>query len=79
VWREVSKIRNSSAVNLIIFDEIGDSSIDEEGFAAFNKILNELVEQNVIIISHNLAMAEMFERSIVFTKKADGFNEMCLQ
>jgi DNA repair exonuclease SbcCD ATPase subunit len=52
-WREISRMRNSSATNLIVFDEIGDSSLDAEGFECFMRILKEESEkQCVIIISH---------------------------
>lgn len=53
-FREISRLRNSTATNLVIFDEIGDSSLDMEGFEAFNGILREEKEkQCVVIISHS--------------------------
>lgn len=53
-FREISRQRNSSATNLVIFDEIGDSSLDSEGFDSFMNILAEEKEkQCVVIISHS--------------------------
>lgn len=53
-WREISRLRNSAATNVVIFDEIGDSSLDSEGFECFMKILSEEKEkQCVVIISHS--------------------------
>lgn len=53
-WREISRKRNSSATNLMILDEIGDSSLDETGFDALMGILGEEKDnQCTIIISHN--------------------------
>jgi DNA repair exonuclease SbcCD ATPase subunit len=53
-WREISRLRNSAATNLVIFDEIGDSSLDGEGFDCFMKIIGEeKPKQCVVIISHS--------------------------
>lgn len=53
-WREISRLRNSASTNLVIFDEIGDSSLDENGFECFMKILaEEKAKQCVILISHS--------------------------
>lgn len=52
-WRELSRLKNSAATNLIILDEIGDSSLDIDGFDSFLKILNvDKDKQCAIIISH---------------------------
>lgn len=52
-WRELARIKNSASVNLIVLDEIGDSTLDSFGFESFMDILNENIEkQCVIIISH---------------------------
>lgn len=52
-WRELSRMKNSAACNLIIFDEIGDSSLDKDGFDAFMKVLNaDRENQCAFIISH---------------------------
>lgn len=52
-WRELSRMKNSAATNLIILDEIADASLDIEGFDAFLKVLNvDKANQCAIIISH---------------------------
>ena len=76
-WRELSRIRNSAATNLLIFDEIGDSSLDDKGFESFMKIINESAKgQNVFIISHKGdIMADKFRNIITFENK-NGFSKM---
>ncbi|CAD8327776.1 Phage recombination-related endonuclease Gp46 [uncultured phage] len=52
-WRAVAKLRNSSTTNLLIMDEVFDSSLDSGGTDEFIKILNGLAQDtNVFIISH---------------------------
>lgn len=52
-WRAIAKIRNSASTNLLIMDEVFDSSLDSAGTDEFLKILNELTsDTNVFIISH---------------------------
>jgi len=52
-WRAVSKLRNSVSTNLLIMDEVFDSSLDNTGTEEFLKILNDLTsDTNVFIISH---------------------------
>jgi DNA repair exonuclease SbcCD ATPase subunit len=52
-WRAVAKLRNSSTTNLLIMDEVFDSSLDSTGTDEFIKILNGLTQDtNVFIISH---------------------------
>ena len=52
-WRAVAKLRNSSSTNLLIMDEVFDSSLDSGGTDEFIKILDGLTQDtNVFIISH---------------------------
>ena len=52
-WRAVAKLKNSTNTNILILDEIFDSSLDGEGTEAFFKILNRsLQNENTFIISH---------------------------
>ena len=52
-WRAVSKLRNSTSTNLLVMDEIMDSSLDNAGTEEFLKIINEITaDSNVFIISH---------------------------
>ena len=52
-WREVAKLKNSTNTNLLILDEIFDSSLDASGTDEFMRILNnKLAKENVFVISH---------------------------
>jgi DNA repair exonuclease SbcCD ATPase subunit len=52
-WRAVAKLRNSISTNLLIMDEVFDSSLDSNGTEEFLKILNNLTsDTNTFIISH---------------------------
>jgi DNA repair exonuclease SbcCD ATPase subunit len=51
-WRAVAKMKNSTNTNLLILDEIFDSSLDSTGTDEFLKILNTLDGENVFVISH---------------------------
>lgn len=74
-WRELAKLKNSASTNLIIFDEIGDSSLDSEGFDMFMSVLeNDAADQCCFIISHKpegieskVDMIYEFEKSNDFT------------
>ena len=51
-WREIAKIKNSTNTNLLILDEVLDSSLDSSGTEEFMKIINSLSKENVFVISH---------------------------
>ena len=52
-WREIAKMKNSMNTNLLILDEIFDSSLDTSGTDEFMRILtNKLAKENVFVISH---------------------------
>ena len=69
-WRSVSKLRNSVTTNILIMDEIMDSSLDNAGTEEFLKIINELTaDSNVFIISHKGdQLYDKFENIIKFEK-----------
>lgn len=69
-WRAVAKIRNSASTNLLIMDEVFDSSLDASGTDEFLKILNELTsDTNVFIISHKGdQLFDKFENIVRFEK-----------
>ena len=76
-WRAVSKLRNSVSTNLLIMDEIMDSSLDNAGTEEFLKIINELTnDSNIFIISHKGdQLFDKFE-SIIKFKKVKNFSIM---
>tara|TARA_E500000318_G_C3568572_1_gene216773 strand:+ start:2723 stop:4438 length:1716 start_codon:yes stop_codon:yes gene_type:complete len=51
-WRQIAKMKNSTNTNVLILDEIFDSSLDSQGTDDFFKILKTLSKENVFIISH---------------------------
>ena len=68
-WRAVAKMKNSTNTNLLILDEIFDSSLDGTGTDEFLKILNTLGDENVFVISHMQdALADKFRSTIKFEK-----------
>ena len=68
-WRAVAKMKNSTNTNLLILDEIFDSSLDGTGTDEFLKILNTLGDENVFVISHKQdALADKFLSTVKFEK-----------
>jgi energy-coupling factor transporter ATP-binding protein EcfA2 len=69
-WRTIAKLRNSASTNLLIMDEVFDSSLDNSGTDEFLKILNNVVtDTNVFIISHKGdQLFDKFEHTIRFEK-----------
>jgi len=73
-WREVARMKNSVNTNLLILDEIFDSSLDEMGTEYFTKIVRFVIKDaNVFIISHKTGMEDKFENLIKF-EKVKGFS-----
>ena len=69
-WRAVAKMKNSTNTNLLILDEIFDSSLDATGTDEFQKILNTLGNENVFVISHKQdVLADKFRSTIRFNKE----------
>lgn len=69
-WREISRMRNSSATNLLILDEVMDGSLDVNGMEEFLKIVVQLAKaNNIFIISHKTdQISDKFAKSIKFEK-----------
>ena len=68
-WRAIAKMKNSANTNLLILDEIFDSSLDSGGTDEFLKILNTLGGENVFVISHKQdALVDKFKSTIKFEK-----------
>lgn len=69
-WRTIAKLRNSVSTNLLIMDEVFDSSLDTTGTDEFMKILNDFsTDTNVFIISHKGdQMMDKFQNTIRFEK-----------
>ena len=68
-WRAIAKMKNSTNTNLLILDEIFDSSLDGTGTDEFLKILNTLGDENVFVISHKQdVLVDKFRSTIKFEK-----------
>ena len=68
-WRAVAKMKNSTNTNLLILDEIFDSSLDASGTDDFLKILNTFNSENVFVISHKQdILYDKFRNTIKFEK-----------
>ena len=73
-WREVARLKNSANCNLLIFDEIFDSSLDSFGTEEFLKIIQYVIKDaNVFVISHKEGMQDKFTSVIKFEKR-NGFS-----
>ena len=76
-WRAIPKLRNSVSTNLLIMDEVFDSSLDSTGTDEFLKILNTLVDDaNIFIISHK--GDQLFDKfhSVIKFEKVKNFSRM---
>jgi len=68
-WREVAKFKNSTNTNLLILDEIFDSSLDGFGTEEFLKIIRYVIkDSNIFIISHKESLHDKFDSIIKFEK-----------
>ena len=75
-WRAVAKMKNSTNTNLLILDEIFDSSLDATGTDDFLKILNTFEKENVFIISHKQDMLIDKFRSVIKFEKVKNFSKV---
>tara|TARA_Y100000361_G_scaffold59831_1_gene52426 strand:+ start:732 stop:2405 length:1674 start_codon:yes stop_codon:yes gene_type:complete len=75
-WREVARLKNSTNTNLLIMDEVFDSSLDAAGTDDFLKILNELESQNIFVISHKGDVLFDKFHSILKFEKQNNFSKI---
>ena len=75
-WREVARVKNSVNTNLLIMDEVFDSSLDSMGTDEFLKIIRFIIKDaNIFVISHKADMFDKFERVMKFDK-VKGFSRL---
>ena len=73
-WREVAKLKNSVNTNLLIMDEVFDSSLDGFGTDEFLKIIRYVIKDaNIFVISHKTGLEDKFESVTRFDKR-NGFS-----
>tara|TARA_R110000851_G_scaffold19832_4_gene60528 strand:+ start:98 stop:1717 length:1620 start_codon:yes stop_codon:yes gene_type:complete len=70
-WREIARLKNSVNCNLLILDEVFDSSLDNVGTEEFLKLLTRFGDRaNIFVISHKSdSMTDKFSNHLVFEKK----------
>ena len=75
-WREVARMKNSVNTNLLIMDEVFDSSLDGMGTDEFLKIIRYVIKDtNIFVISHKPDMHDKFESMLKF-EKIKGFSHL---
>jgi len=75
-WREVARMKNSVNTNLLIMDEVFDSSLDGFGTDEFLKIIRYVIKDaNIFVISHKTGLEDKFDRVLKF-EKVKGFSKM---
>ena len=75
-WREVARVKNSVNTNLLIMDEVFDSSLDGFGTDEFLKIIRFVIKDaNVFVISHKTELHDKFNSVIKFDK-VKGFSQI---
>ena len=76
-WRQIAKLKNSTNTNLLILDEVFDSSLDTVGTEEFLKLIHEMgTETNVFVISHK--GDQLFDkfRSVIKFEKKNNFSQV---
>jgi DNA repair exonuclease SbcCD ATPase subunit len=74
-WREVARLKNSVNTNLLIMDEVFDSSLDGFGTEEFLKIIRYVIKDaNIFVISHKTDLHDKFDNTIKFDK-IKGFSQ----
>jgi ABC-type multidrug transport system ATPase subunit len=75
-WRDIARMKNSTNTNLLILDEIFDSSLDNSGTDDFFKIIKDLSKENIFIISHKGDI--LFDRftNIIKYEKVQNFTRL---
>jgi len=75
-WREVARVKNSVNTNLLIMDEVFDSSLDGMGTEEFLKIIRFVIKDaNVFVISHKVELHDKFN-SVIRFEKIKGFSHV---
>jgi DNA repair exonuclease SbcCD ATPase subunit len=74
-WRDVAKLKNSVSTNILIMDEVFDSSLDTDGSEELMQILNALTGENIWVISHRDLYVEKFDKVYRFVLD-NNFSQM---
>ena len=75
-WIEIARMKNSISCNILLFDEVFDSSLDDFGTDYFTKIIKYVIKDtNIFVISHKNGLEDKFDNVLEF-KKRNGFSYM---
>ena len=75
-WREIARLKNSVNTNLLIMDEVFDSSLDGFGTEEFLKIIRFVIKDaNIFVISHKTGLEDKFNEVLRF-EKIKGFSSL---
>jgi len=75
-WRAIAKMKNSMNTNLLILDEVFDSSLDHSGTEEFMKLIHSLNDTNVFVISHKGDILMDKFRSVIRFDKVKNFSRI---
>jgi len=75
-WRAIARMKNSMSTNLLILDEVFDSSLDHSGTEEFMKLIHSLNEANVFVISHKGDILMDKFRSVIKFEKVKNFSRI---
>jgi len=75
-WRAVAKLKNSASTNILILDEIFDSSLDTNGTEDLMKILNMLEGSNLFVISHKGDILQDKFANVIRFEKVNNFSRI---
>ena len=75
-WRAIAKMKNSANTNLMVLDEIFDSSLDGPGTDDFLKLVRKMEKENIFIISHKGDILYDKFTNIISFKKEHNFTEL---
>lgn len=75
-WRAVARIKNSASCNMLVLDEVFDSSLDAAGTEEFMKILQSLEKSNIFVISHKTDQLIDKFHHVFFFEKQRGFSTL---
>ena len=75
-WRAVAKLKNSASTNILILDEIFDSSLDTNGTEDLMKILNMLEGSNLFVISHKGDVLQDKFANVIRFEKVNNFSRI---
>ena len=70
-FRHIAAMKNSAKINLLIMDEVVDSSLDLEARAKFSELINTMTDSNIFVISHTDTSPDAYSAVIQVEKQGD--------